>query len=252
MTENKVALVLGGNGGIGRAIVKKLSSHGIKVYSVGLGDLINTEPSCSPPDNGIFLPCDVRDDASVCAVVHKVVESESKIDIFVNAVSGQLKLKTIEALSIDEYRDDMEVIALGGIRVCKQVFPEMKNMRAGVIIHMLTTAIIGEPPPRMSSYVAAKSGLNAFLSALAGEAVAFNIRVVGVSPSFVETSLLNLFPKKLLDIERQKQPDGMLLQPDDIAAVVSNIVLDPVKYPNGKNVPLYSRVDAKENSRVEA
>lgn len=247
MNINKVALVIGGTGGIGRAIAEYLADKGMMVYATYRDDTKKTEFLRAPLKNCVLLHCDVTNEMSVCAVVREIIEKESKIDILINATCSGLKLKTIDHLTIDEFKEDIEVILVGSINVCKNVLQQMKEKKNGVIIHILTTAIDGTSPPRMSSYVAAKSGLSGFLGSLAAEVGSFGIRVVGVSPSFVETKLLNAFPKKLLDMEKEKRPDKMFLQPSDIAGVAFNIIENEATYPNGKNVFLYSREDARKH-----
>ena len=67
--------------------------------------------------------------------------------------------------------------------------------------------------------------------------------MLSLSPSFVETPLLKAFPRKLLEIESAKQPDGKLLQPEEVARMILRMIQTPEEFPNGTHAFLRSRQD---------
>jgi NAD(P)-dependent dehydrogenase (short-subunit alcohol dehydrogenase family) len=127
----------------------------------------------------------------------------------------------------------------------------MKERKSGLIIHILTTAIIHNPS-RMSSYIMAKAGLSGMTKALMTELKAFKgIRVVNISPSFVETDLIKAFPEKMMEMERQKQPDNKLIQPEDVSSIIMSVIDDGVTYPHGTDIIIEHRKDVQVSHRFK-
>ena len=232
--NEKVALIAGASGGIGSAIARLFSGKGMKVY----GNYFKNQEKAGQMEREIerciMAQCDLADERQARQWVEQVFQKESRIDVFVNAVTAPLKLKNLEDLSAEEFEEDYSVIVRGGFHLLKSVIPLMKKQKEGVVIHLLTSAV-KETPPRMSSYAAAKSGLLGLTQSLSAEAGRFNVRILGLSPSFVETDLLKAFPPKLLEMERQKMPGGQLIQAGEIAQVALEMVQNPEKFPNGSH-----------------
>ena len=238
---NKVALIIGGTGGIGSAIVSSLSKNGIIVYATYLK---NKEKAAKVQqlENCEFMQCDIRKEADLNKVIEHIINNESKIDIVINTATSRLKLKPFEQLSHQEFFNDIEVILLGAINLFRHVVPLMKQNKCGIIINLLT-ATINNPVTRMSSYITSKSGLFGLTKSLSVELKPFNINIYGISPSFVETDLIKAFPEKLLELEREKLLDKKFLQPEDIASLTLDIIYKPEKYFSGTNIIIETRQD---------
>lgn len=247
MNEGKVALIIGGTGGIGSAAARLFSGQGIRVYATYFRNSEKARQMQEALKNCTFLQCDIRNEEEIRAVVGQIERDGQKIDIVINAATSRLKLKLFESLTREEFSEDLNTILLGSINAFRHIVPLMKKNKSGTIINVLTSAIVDAPPTRMSSYLTAKAGLAGLSRSLAAELAPYNIRVIGISPSFVETGLISAFPDKMLEIEREKQPGRRLLQPEDIAAVALAIVSSPDRYPNGSQVVVRGRKDVQGN-----
>lgn len=236
---NKIALVIGGTGGIGSAIVKLLSENNIKVYAAYC-HYNNRAKKIKQSENLKLIQCDITKDGSVEKAINQIIDNDSKIDILINAATGRLKLKPFEKLTYDEFFEDIQIMLLGTVNLFKRIIPLMKKNKSGLIINFLTAAI-NNPPARMSSYITAKYGLLGLIKSLDAELQPFNINIYGISPSFVETDLIKDFPKKLLEIEREKQPDKKFIEPEDLAKLTLDIVKKPGKYTSGRNIIIETR-----------
>lgn len=243
MNEPKIALIFGGTGGIGSATARLFCSKGMKVYATYHHSPAVAQKIQAELKDITFLKCDASNEQEVSAVIGQITKECQRIDVVVNAVTSPLKLKPFDRLSADEISEDINTILWGGINIFRQVVPVMKRTMSGTIISIITSAVAGSPPARMSSYIAAKAGLAGLSNSLASELSPYNIRIVSISPSFVETKLISAFPEKLIEIEREKQPDKQFLKPEDIALCVFSAVSDLQKYPNGANVVIRSRKD---------
>jgi len=237
---NKNALIIGGTGGIGSAITRLFVKNGIKVYATHYGD--KEEKIHALLDKCQVMECDIRKEGDVKKVIDHILDNDSKLDIVINLATSKLKLKPFEQLTHEEFFEDIDVMVMGSVNLYKHVAPVMKKNKTGTIINFLT-ATVTDPPARISSYVTAKSGLLGLTKSLSVELNPFDILVLGISPSFVETDLIKAFPPKLLEIEREKQPDGKFIQPEDIAEIMVNVVNEPKKYPSGTNILLQTRQD---------
>ena len=240
------ALIIGGTGGVGYEISKLLSGHGVRIFATYHEDRAKADEMKGSFPGCEVLQCDVRDEENVRETVGAVLCESTGIDILVNCVASGLKLKLFESLTAEEFNDDINTILMGSVNVYRQVVPIMKKQKTGVMINLLTSAII-DFPKRMSSYITAKSGLLGLSKSLSSELGQFNLRVVGISPYFIWTDLLKAFPEKLLEMEKNK-----IIQPEHIARVVLKVVTDAPRYPNGANLVLHSRQDVlKELGEVE-
>ncbi len=241
---SKVALIIGGTGGIGSAIARLLSKNGIKIYATYYSNNEKVEET-KQSENFKLIQCDIRKDESIKKVIDQIISNDSKIDIIINTATSRLKLKLFEQLTYEEIFEDIQIILLGAINLFKRIIPLMKKNKSGIIINLLT-ATIDNPPTRMSSYITAKSGLLGLTKSLSVELKPFNINVYGISPSFVETDLIKAFPKKLLEIEREKHPDKKFIQPRDIAELTLDIIHKSEKYSSGTNILIQTRQDIEE------
>lgn len=228
---NKIALIFGGSGGIGQSICSEFEKKGITVY-------LTSYQRIERKQNPHILHCDVTKNKDIKNVISYILSRETRIDIVINSVTPQLKLKTIENLSIQEFKEDIETILVGGINIDKAVIPIMKAAQSGIIINILSTVVLGNVSSRMSSYISAKYGLAGFTKCLALELIPYNISVFGISPSFVETNLIKVFPDKLLEMERNRRKNGKLIHPVEVAKVVLDIVQNLQKYKTGENIEI--------------
>ncbi len=226
---NKVAIIFGGTGGIGQATCSEFKKAGITVY-------LTTHKHGKNSTHTIF--CDVTKNKDIRNLISYVLKKESTIDIVINSVTPPLKLKTIEDLSIKEFKQDIDTILIGGININKAVIKLMKAKHSGTIINILSSSVLGDAPARMATYVSAKYGLLGFTKSLAKELTPYNISVFGISPSYVETDLIKVFPEKLLDMVSHKRKSGRLIQPKEVANVILDIVQNSGKYKSGDNIQM--------------
>ena len=247
MNEKKAALVIGGSGGIGFAVVKKFADSGMKVYATyrsenerleEIKDKLKDTPNCS------LIRCDLLKEQDVNSAVDQIINAGFKLGVVVNTATSRLKLRTFENLSDDDFLEDIQTIILGSINLFRKVIPLMKKNKSGIIVNFLSSTVIN-PVARMSSYITAKSGLLGLSRSLAEELRPFNVKMVNLSPSFVETTLINDFPQKLLELEKEKLPDKQFIQPADMADLIFEIVKCNAEFISG-NIILNSKNEIRD------
>ena len=204
-----VAVVTGGSGGIGLAIMAALAETGATVVSLDL----------APPSSGSWLACDVRDDASVARAVGNVVSTHGRIDIAVHA-AGIARDAVVWKLAADDWDLVQEVNLRGAFYLLRHVIPVMRDGGSGRVI--LIGSINGSRGKfGASAYAASKAGLIGLAKSASRETGRFGIRVNVVEPGWVRTPMTEALPGEL----RQRAIDeallGELVEPDDIAAAVT-------------------------------
>jgi NAD(P)-dependent dehydrogenase (short-subunit alcohol dehydrogenase family) len=182
-----IAVVTGGSGGIGSAIVANLRAKGWNVTSLSRRE-----------------GCDVSDE-------HQVAEAFTRLDgldALINCAAVLIKRPLLE-LTADEW--DLQLAAgLRGAFLCsREAFRLMRGRGGSIVMISSLSGVAGaEKFPGMAAYVAAKSGLAGLTEALAAEGREFGIRVNAISPGAVDTPML-----RIAGIE------GAMLQPEEVARV---------------------------------
>lgn len=169
---NKIAVVTGGSGGIGRCTAASLKAAGCTVYEISRRDI--------PSDGIIHMSADVTDEAQVRRVIDEIAACEGRIDILVNnagfGISG--------AAELTESRDShaqLELNVFGTDNVTRAVLPHMRAQGGGRIVCMSSIAGI-VPIPFQLWYSVSKAAIIAYVLALQNEVRPFGISVCAIMP----------------------------------------------------------------------
>jgi len=186
----KVALVAGGNGNLGNAIVAALRARGAKVAVVDIG----ARAAAAADDATLTVQADIADDASAGAAVGSVVDAFGRIDILVNA-AGLIHSEALVNL-LDPTRRRHTVATWDNVLranlsatfvLSSHVAEHMVAKRVkGVLVNFSSVASAGNPG--QSAYAAAKAGVEALTNVWARELGPFGIRAVAIAPGFVDTA----------------------------------------------------------------
>src|SRR6185312_4772134 len=138
-------------------------------------------------------------------VVEDAMRHFGRIDALVNN-AGYAPARSIEELTLDEWRQIVDVNLSAVVYFCKAVWPVMKRGGGGAIVNM-SSAASRDPFPGLSAYGAAKAAVNVLGLALAREGESANIRVHTIAPGAVETGMFRtLFTKEQFPTEKTLDP----------------------------------------------
>ncbi|MEO6397261.1 MAG: SDR family NAD(P)-dependent oxidoreductase [Tepidiformaceae bacterium] len=222
--EGKSAVVSGGGSGIGRATCVALARAGARVIVADRNEVGGRETVDLIGSAGgiaLFRQCDVTQTEDLAGTVASAVQHFGSLDIvFNNAGIGG------EDLFVDETQSWAKVVDINltaVIDATRIAVREMKRARGGVIVN---TASMGGllPMPGSPVYAATKAGVVNFSRSLAYLAMECNIRVNAICPTFTDTPLVRQSGDEL--VEEMKRQIGGILQPEDIAAGVVELVED--------------------------
>lgn len=183
--KNKVALITGGNSGIGYATAKALREAGADVIITGRRKEAVEKAALELNVNGLVADQSALPDIEKLAAT--VAQRFGKVDILmVNA--GVTKFAPIELMTESMFDEIMDVNFKGAYFTLSKFIPVL-NDNASVILLSSTSATIS--PPSASVYAASKAALNAVMKIAALELASRNIRVNSVSPGPVATEIMN-------------------------------------------------------------
>ena len=182
MKHDKIILVTGASSGIGFDAVQILAQQGHTVYAAARRVELMEPLKAS---GAKVLRMDVTDEASMIQGVEAVIQAEGRIDVLVNN-AGYGYLGTIENVSLEEARRQLEVNVFGLARLTQLVLPYMRKQGSGRIIN--TSSIAGKMVIYMGGwYNVTKYSVEAFSDALRMEMKPFGIDVVMIEPGAIKT-----------------------------------------------------------------
>lgn len=188
--EGKVALITGGNRGIGRGIALSLSQEGINV-AVAARDINKSQEVVEEINKrgrrAIAIKVDVTQWNQVQAMVKKTIAEFGKIDISVHN-AGVVNSMPVTELTEEDFNYVMDVNIKGTFLCCKAVIPYMKQQGEGKIINVSSVAgKIGFPT--LAHYSASKFAIIGFTQSLAKELAKENITANVICPGIVRTHM---------------------------------------------------------------
>lgn len=188
------ALVTGGTKGIGAAVVAVLQAQGAQVVSVARSAVV------SPPEGVHFIAADLGTVAGCTSATQAVKEQFGGVDIIVNVLGGSSAPGGGFAVLDDEqWANALNQNLMAAVRVDRALLPGMVERGAGVIIHVTSIQRELPLPESTTAYAAAKAALATYSKSLSKEVTPKGVRVVRVSPGWVETDAAVALAERLAD-----------------------------------------------------
>lgn len=242
--DRKVAIITGGNGGIGLGIAVGLGNAGAKVV-IAARDKPKIEYALAKlKDHNIEslgIETDVTDDESISNLVNKTLEVFGRLDILVNN-AGVSKRKFPQEITSDEWSHILNVNLTGVFKCSKEVYIPMVKAGSGKIINIGSmTSIFGQD--YTAPYAATKGGVVQLTKSLANAWARNNIQVNSILPGWVETDLtLDLRSskefKERYELISARIPSGRWGQPSDLAGTAVFLASHASNYITGASIPV--------------
>lgn len=237
-SENKVAIVTGGAGGLGVAIAQDL----LKVeYDVVLADLSDTalqsvlKTDFAESGRALGVPCDVANRQSVENMVAKTIEAYGRIDVLVNC-AGVGKLTPFLEMTPDIWEQTIAINLTGTFHCSQVVAAEMTRQRSGRIVNIASISGVRAGFGR-AAYGTSKAAVIHFTKQLAVELAPYGITVNAVGPGPVDTelALANHSPGMREDYHAMI-PMARYGTPEEIADAVTYLCSEGARYVNGQTL----------------
>ena len=228
--SNKVVLVTGGTGALGRSITQAFVESNATVISTYVND---RETSQGSPENKSavqLIKADVTKDEDVDKLVSDITGKYGHIHILVNVVGGYIGGKSLPDLGEKEWDKMMTLNLKTAFLISKHVTPQMISSKYGKIVHVSSRNGL-KSEGHDSAYAASKAGLIRLVEALAEETKESNINVNCIMPSTIDTAAT-----------RKAMPNadfGKWVKPEDLANVVLFLSSEEGKVITGAAIPTY-------------
>ncbi|MBI3350237.1 MAG: SDR family oxidoreductase [Burkholderiales bacterium] len=222
------AVVTGGGSGIGASIAKRLLADGVRVTLMGRS-LERLQVQQAALGDVAFQVCDVGNEGSVT----DAFAAAGDVDILVNN-AGQVETAPLARTSLELWHRLLNVNLTGTFLCSRAVLPGMLARRQGRIVNVASTAAL-KGYAYVAAYCAAKHGVLGLTRALALEVATKGVTVNAVCPGYTETDIVasavdNIVAKTGRTPAQARaelakvNPQGRLIQPDEVAATVAWLV----------------------------
>ena len=220
----KVALVVGGAGGIGSAICIALAMDG---FDIGVHYLHNStvanQVAAQVKEQGrkVFVcSADILDESAVNRMTEQMVRHLGPISVLVNCATAKIAAIKLSDLCWSDFDLHLGTTIRGAYYLVRSVLPNMERTGYGKIIH-INSQYIDSPETNLLPYITAKGALAGFSRALAFDLAPKGILVNSVSPGMTETEQLSDVPDRIRLLTAARTPLGRLAKPSDVASAVA-------------------------------
>lgn len=233
--KDKVIVVTGGSGLLGKAYLAKITSEG----GIGINADINTGINLNEKQHTL----DITNEESVSLLIKNVTEKFGQIHGWVNNAYPRTKDwgTKFEDEPFSSWRQNIDMHLNGYVLCCKLISEHMKQFKGGSIINLASiygmqgpdfTVYEGTNMGSAAGYSAIKGGIINFTKYLASYYGQYNIRVNCISPGGIFDNQNEIFVNNF----SKKTPLKRMGNPDDIAPAVSFLLSDEAKYITGHNL----------------
>jgi NAD(P)-dependent dehydrogenase (short-subunit alcohol dehydrogenase family) len=247
---NKVAIITGAGGTVGRDITKSLISEGCQVVINGRDakKLNSLSKEIGNKKDILILPGDIAKEGDVLSMIENISNNYNKIDILINNAGVINDPKSFHLTTQDEWMNLINVHVIGALQMTKAVLPLMVENRDGCIINIASTlgtrAIPGVP---LSIYGLTKGGIISFTKHIAVEYGPYGIRCNCIVPSTIRTPFLEPFmrdenARKTLE---SSFPLRRIGEPSDISNAILFLCSDKSKWITGAEIDIDGGITAK-------
>jgi 2-deoxy-D-gluconate 3-dehydrogenase len=240
--DGKVAIVTGGNGGIGLGMARGLAAAGARVVVAGRNaekSRAAVEALAAVGPDPLALEVDVADEASVASLVARAVERCGRLDVLVNNAGTNIR-KQVQDLSLAEWHTVIDTNLTSAFLCSRAAHPHLKRAGGGKIINTGSMmSIFGAP--FAPAYGASKGGIVQLTRSLATAWAKDNIQVNAILPGWIDTDLTRQARQQVPGLHDRvvaRTPAGRWGELDDFNGVAVFLASSASDFVTGTAIPV--------------
>jgi 3-oxoacyl-[acyl-carrier protein] reductase len=239
LIEKKVALVIGGSGGIGSSVCRSLAAEGYEIAIHYHSNSSGASNLCSEllllERSAHTFKADITNNYEVKEMIEDVISRMGTITVLVNCTTS--KIPTIKLLDLQwsDFEHHLNNQIKGSFNLVSNVVPHMEKRGFGKIIN-ISTVFLDYPSANLIPYITAKGALQGFNKSLAFDLAPKGILVNSVSPGMTETDLIADVPDRYKLLIAAKNPLRRLANPEDVANAVVFLASEKSNYLCGETI----------------
>ena len=234
--DTKVVWIIGGSGGIGSNLARRMSDNGWKVI-ISARNIENLN-LVSDGKSIVSLIVDATNADDVQEKAKQINETYGSLDAVVNSV-GSIFLRPLHATSSEQFMETINQNLVTSFNVIRATAKIMMRGNGGRIV-LFSSAAASLGMPNHAAISAAKAGVEGLARAAASDYAKRGIRVNVISPGLVETPLSShlLASEQSRKVSEDMHPVGKIGQPDDIASVAEWLITSAPEWMTGDIIPV--------------
>lgn len=234
--EGKVALITGGDSGIGRAVALAFAQEGASVLISYLNEDVDAEKTIEEIEKiggkAISMAGDVSEERHCIAIVEKAVETFGRLDVVVNNAAVQFPQETLEGITAEQLEQTFKTNVFAHFYVAKAA---LKHLTAGCSIICTTSVTAYRGSSHLIDYAATKAAIVGFVRSLSTALAEKGIRVNAVAPGPIWTPLIPAtFPAEQVAKFGSDVPLKRAGEPNEVAPCYVFLASDDASYMTGQ------------------
>lgn len=237
MTEERLILLTGASGGVGRSLIKGLSNAGYHLalhYNDGFEELSELITEIKPKTKVALFKADLRNETEVQEMVASVIDLYGKIDVLINNAGKSMSGMSWKQ-SLEDWDDLIRTNLTAPFLVCKYVLPHMRVREYGRVIN-ISSVVAHIGMPGTTAYAASKSGLEGFTRSLAKEVVSKGITANNLAYGYMDAGMIDVLNDEMKSIVKAMIPANKFGPTDDILSALLYLADEKSSYVTGQTI----------------
>lgn len=245
--SNKIALITGGNRGIGLATAETFTAEGAHVVLMARNAQAGQSAARDLP-GAIFVAGDVRRAEDCQRAVTETLRAHGRLDVLVNAAGIIYRNRTVEQTTEEEWDATLDTNAKGAFLMCKYALPALRESRGNIVNVASYAGLVGFAGT--SAYAASKAALVNFTRSLALDYAREGLRANCVCPGSVDTDMVHEAWQQYGDYAEAQRlwaarhPLGRIATPKEVAGVILFLAGDEASFITGAAVAVDGGITA--------
>lgn len=245
--SNRVALITGGNRGIGLAAARLFAAEGAKVTLVAQDQAKGEEEAKRIP-NAIFIQGDVTKSDDCRRAVEETVRLHGSLDVLVNCAGIIYRNRTVEQTTEEEWDATFDVNVKGTFLMSKHAMPHLRERKGSIVNVASYVGLVGFA--KTSAYAASKAAIVNLTRSMALDHAREGVRVNAVCPGSVDTGMIHDAWRTYGDVEEakrvwaEKHPIGRIARAEEVAQAILFLASDEAGFITGVALPVDGGITA--------